>query len=182
MLHSYLYTETDELLNCRAHMETLRRDSNTEGMTDAQLESQHSQLFCAWYRDYVRHMSNKKKKENAQIICLSFLLIKPNYLIWTPCLYLLCSQVDHLDDRQRMAIGDKLVMHFRGPMVSAVQYNRYVVNEKLFRTIVHDVGKMSQNSGVCVLTVDGETYYEKLTQIIEVKYYDRTKYVLFKCD
>jgi hypothetical protein len=35
MLHSYLYTETNELLNHRAHMETLRRDSNTEGMTDA---------------------------------------------------------------------------------------------------------------------------------------------------
>jgi hypothetical protein len=120
--------------------------------------------------------------KDAQIICLSFLFNKLNYLIWTPCLYLLCPQVDHLDDRQRMAMGDKLVMHSRGPMVSAVKYNRYVVNEKLFRTIVHDVGKRSQNSGVCVPTVDGETYYGKLTQIIEVEYYDRTKYVLFKCD
>ena len=72
-------------------------------------------------------------------------------------------------------------MHFRGPMVSTVQYNRYVVNEKLFRTIAHDVGKRSLNSGVCVPTVDGKTYYGKLTHIIEVKYYDRTKYVLFKC-
>ncbi len=26
------------------------------------------------------------------------------------------------------------------------------------------------------------TYYEKLTDIIEVEYYDRTKYVMFKCD
>jgi hypothetical protein len=77
---------------------------------------------------------------------------------------------------------EKLVMHCRGPMVSAVQYNRYVVNEKLFCTIAHDVGKRSQNSGVCVPTIDGEIYYKKLTQIIEVKYYDRTKYVLFKCD
>ena len=58
---------------------------------------------------------------------------------------------------------EKLVMHCRGPMVSAVYYNRYVVNEKLFRTIAHDVGKMSQNSSVCVLTVDGEMYYENLT-------------------
>jgi hypothetical protein len=81
-----------------------------------------------------------------------------------------------------MEIGEKLVMHCRGPMVSAVQYNRYVVNGKLFRTIAYDVGKKSQNSGVCVPTIDGETYYEKLTQIIEVEYYDRTKYVLFKCD
>ena len=30
--------------------------------------------------------------------------------------------------------------------------------------------------------VDGEMYYGKLTQIIEVEYCDRTKYVLFKCD
>jgi hypothetical protein len=33
-----------------------------------------------------------------------------------------------------------------------------------------------------VPTVDGETYYEKLTQIIHVEYYDKTKYVMFKCD
>jgi hypothetical protein len=44
------------------------------------------------------------------------------------------------------------------------------------------VGKRSQNSGVYVPTVDGETYYGELTQIIEVEYYDQTKYVLFKCD
>jgi hypothetical protein len=95
---------------------------------------------------------------------------------------MLCSQVDHLDDRQRMALGEKLVMHCRGPMVSAIEYNRYVVNGKLFRTIAYDVRRRSQNSGVCVTTVDDETYYGKLTKIIEVEYYDRTKYVLFKCD
>jgi hypothetical protein len=67
-------------------------------------------------------------------------------------------------------------------MVSTVQYNRYVVNGKLFRTIVHDVKKRSQNSSVYVQTVDGEMYYEKLTQIIEIEYYDRTTYVLFMCD
>ena len=73
-------------------------------------------------------------------------------------------------------------MHCKGPMVSAVQYNRYMVNEKLFRTIAYDVGRRYQNSGVCVPTLDDEIYYRKLTQIIEVEYYDRTKYVLFKCD
>jgi hypothetical protein len=35
---------------------------------------------------------------------------------------------------------------------------------------------------VCVPTVDGKTYYGKLTQIIEMEYYNRTKYVLFECD
>jgi hypothetical protein len=67
-------------------------------------------------------------------------------------------------------------------MDSTVQYNRYVVNEKLFYTIAYDVGRRSQNNGMCVPTVDGETYYGKLTQIIEVEYYDQMKYVLFKCD
>jgi hypothetical protein len=79
-------------------------------------------------------------------------------------------------------MGEKLVMHCRGPMVLVVQYNKYVVNDKLFRTIAHDVRKRSQNNGVYVPTVNGEMYYEKLTQIIEVKYYNKTKYVLFKCD
>jgi hypothetical protein len=95
---------------------------------------------------------------------------------------MLCSQVDHSDDRQRMALGEKLVLHCRGPMVSAIEYNRYVVNGKLFRTIAYDVRRRSQNSGICVPIVDDETYYGKLTKIIEVEYYDRTKYVLFKCD
>jgi hypothetical protein len=95
---------------------------------------------------------------------------------------LLYRQVDRSDDRQRMEMEEKLVMHCRGLIVSAVQYNRYVVNVKLFRTIAYDVGKRSQNNGVCVPTVDGEMYYGKLTQIIEVEYYDQTKYVLFKCD
>ena len=76
-------------------------------------------------------------------------------------------------------MGEKLVMHCRGPMVSAIYYNRYVVNGKLFRTVTHDVKKMSQNSGVCVPTIDEKMYYEKLTQIVEVEYYNRMKYVLF---
>jgi hypothetical protein len=38
-------------------------------------------------------------------------------------------------------MGEKLVMHSRGPMVSAIQYNIYVVNGKLFLTIAHDMGK-----------------------------------------
>jgi hypothetical protein len=43
-----------------------------ERMTDAQLEIQHSQRFCAWYRDYIRHMSNKKFGK-----CLNYLFVIP---------------------------------------------------------------------------------------------------------
>jgi len=35
---------------------------------------------------------------------------------------------------------------------------------------------------MCVPIVDGDTYYGKLTRIIEVEYYDEPCYVLFKCD
>jgi hypothetical protein len=97
-------------------------------------------------------------------------------------LIVLYSHVDHSGDQRRKEMGEKLVMHCRGPMVSAVHYNRYMVNDKLFHTIAHDVEKRSQNSGVCVPTIDRKMYCRKLTQIIEVEYYDRTKYVLFKCD
>ncbi len=75
-------------------------------------------------------------------------------------------------------MGDKLVIHCRGPKEIASRFNRYVVNGKMFRTVAHDVGKRTQNSGVCVPTVDGLTYYGKLMDIIEVEYYDRTKYVM----
>jgi len=39
--------------------------------------------------------------------------------------------------------------------VTNIKYNRYVVNDKLFRTVAHDAGKRTQNSGVCVPIVDG---------------------------
>ena len=57
-----------------------------------------------------------------------------------------------------------------------------MINGKLFHTLAFDVGKMTHNSGMCVLTVDNETYFRKLAEVIEVEYFDRTKYVMFKCD
>jgi hypothetical protein len=71
-------------------------------------------------------------------------------------------------------LGHKLVMHCRGLKETAFKYNRYVVNDKLFQTLAHDVGRKTQNSGVCVPTIEGETYCRKLTDIVDVEYYDRT--------
>jgi hypothetical protein len=87
-----------------------------------------------------------------------------------------------MDQTCRTQLGDKLVWHSKGPIETAFKYNQYVVNGKLFRTVAKDEEKITQNSGVCVPTVDGDTYYGKLTQIIEVECYDTTRYVLFKCD
>jgi hypothetical protein len=79
-------------------------------------------------------------------------------------------------------LGHKLVMRCRRLKETAVKYNRYMVNGKLFCTLAHDVGRRTQNSGVCVLTVEGKTYYGQLTDIVEVEYYDKTMYVLCKCN
>jgi hypothetical protein len=87
-----------------------------------------------------------------------------------------------LDAQHREEMGDKLVMHCRGPNEITSRFNKYVVNGKMFRTVGHDVGKRTQNIGMCVPTIDGLMYYGKLTDIIEVEHYDRTKYVMFKCD
>jgi len=84
-----------------------------------------------------------------------------------------------MNQTHRTELGDKLVWHSKGPIEMSFEYNRYVVNGKLFRTVAKDEGKTTQNSGVCVRTVDA--YYGKLTRIIEVEYYDTTRYVLFKC-
>jgi hypothetical protein len=91
-------------------------------------------------------------------------------------------KVNGLDDQRREDLGHKLVMHCRGLNETTIKYNRYVVNGKLLCTLAHDLGRRTQNSGVCVPTVEGETYYEQLTDIVEVEYYDRTTYVLFKCN
>jgi len=55
-------------------------------------------------------------------------------------------------------LGHKLVMNCREVKETAVKYNRYVVNGKLFCTLAHDVGRRTQNSDVCVPTVEGKTY------------------------
>ena len=77
-----------------------------------------------------------------------------------------------MDDQQNNELGGKLVIYCRGPRETAVRYNKYVVNGKLFCTLAFDVGKRSQNSGVCVPTVGGITYFGKLIEVIEVEYYD----------
>jgi hypothetical protein len=52
----------------------------------------------------------------------------------------------------------------------------------MFRTMEYNHGKTTKNNGVSVSIEDGPTYYDKLAHIIEVRYYDGSRYVLFKCD
>jgi len=88
-------------------------------------------------------------------------------------------QFGQLDEVCINELGKKLVWDTKGPMQSAVEYNRYVVNSMMFS---HFWKKIKEIEFKTMATVDGPTNYRKLLHIIEVRYYDDTRYVLFKCD
>lgn len=46
-----------------------------------------------------------------------------------------------MDQTHKTELGDKLVWHSKGPVEMALEYNRYVVNDKLFQTMAQDEGK-----------------------------------------
>jgi hypothetical protein len=91
-------------------------------------------------------------------------------------------QVENMDDSQRNELDDKIKSHSIGPVKLALEFKRYVTNGMMFRIRDSENGKSTQNSGVCVSTEDDTPYYGQLTRIIEVQYYDGSRYVLFKCD
>jgi hypothetical protein len=78
----------------------------------------------------------------------------------------------------------------------AKRYNGYIVNGFRFRAKKMDNSRVTQNSGVIVIASttsfssrkdknpkSGElAYYGELTDIIEVRYTEETKFVLFKCN
>ena len=49
-----------------------------------------------------------------------------------------------------------------------------------FHTKDSEVTRKTQNSGVCIATENGVTYYGVLINIIELNYSDKYRYVLFK--
>ncbi|XP_062164972.1 uncharacterized protein LOC133871559 [Alnus glutinosa] len=90
--------------------------------------------------------------------------------------------VENMDDSRRNELDDKIKSHSIGPVKLALKFKRYVTNGMMFRIRDSENGKSTQNSGVCVSTEDDTPYYGQLTHIIEVQYYDGSRYVLFKCD
>ena len=50
-----------------------------------------------------------------------------------------------------------------------------------FRTKDSEATRKTQNSGVYVVIEGGATYYDVLIDIIELNYFDKYRYVLFKC-
>ena len=60
------------------------------------------------------------------------------------------------------------------------QFKRYVINGLKFHTKDSEASRKTQNSGVCVVIEGGATYYGVLIDIIELNYFDKYRYVLFK--
>lgn len=83
-----------------------------------------------------------------------------------------------------------------GPHRTARRYNAYIKNGIRFRIVVIDNRRSTQNSGVTLMAdtmnyssrkgknprVDTVSYYGLITDIIEVRYTNDFKQVLFKCD
>ena len=63
----------------------------------------------------------------------------------------------------------------------AKKFKRYVINGLKFRTKDSEATRKTQNSGVYVVIEGGATYYDVLIDIIELNYFDKYRYVLFKC-
>jgi hypothetical protein len=87
-----------------------------------------------------------------------------------------------MDEIRRNELGEKLRWHMIGPIGSTLEFKRFVDNGTLFGTQDNDQGKTTQNSGVSVFVEDGPTYYDILTLMFELQYYDGSHYMLFKCD
>ncbi|KAF7808003.1 uncharacterized protein G2W53_040164 [Senna tora] len=77
---------------------------------------------------------------------------------------------------------DEVRLLARGPNSEAKSFNKCMINGYSYRTKDHEASMKIQNSGVCVTTEDGVTYYGILKEIIELNYFDKYKVLLFRCD
>jgi uncharacterized membrane protein len=82
----------------------------------------------------------------------------------------------------RNELGEKLRWHAVGPMGSTLEFKQFVNNGTLFCTQDNDQGNTTQNRGVSIFVEDGLTYYDVLTHMFKLQYYNGSRYVLFKCD
>lgn len=87
-----------------------------------------------------------------------------------------------MDNTRKQQLSDKIKWLARGPNTEARRFKRHVVNGFKFRVKSSEETKKTQNSGVCVVVEGGSLYYGILSDIVELNYFDKLRYVLFKCD
>ena len=85
-----------------------------------------------------------------------------------------------MDAFEKKKLSNKVIWLARYPDNEAKQFKRYVINGVKFRTKNSKATRKTQNSGVCVVTEGGATYYGVLIDIIKLNYSNKYRYVLFK--
>ena len=85
-----------------------------------------------------------------------------------------------MDASEKKKLSDKIWLAWYLDHV-AKKFKCYVINGLKFRTKDSEATRKTQNSGVYVVIEGGATYYDVLIDIIELNYFDKYWYVLFKC-
>ena len=85
-----------------------------------------------------------------------------------------------VDEREKLL--EKVIWLAWYPDNELKQFKRYILNGLKFRTKDYEANRKTQNNGVSVATEGGITYYGVLTDIIELNYSEKLRYVLFKCE
>ena len=84
-----------------------------------------------------------------------------------------------MDASEKKKLFDKVRWLVQYPDNKVKQFKCYVINGLKFCTKDSEASRKTQNSGVCVVTEGGVTYYGVLIDIIELNYFDKYQYVLF---
>ena len=87
-----------------------------------------------------------------------------------------------MDVDEREKLPEKVIRLARYPDNEVKRFKCYVLNGLKFRTKDSEANRKTQNSGVSVATEGGITYYDVLTDSIELNYSKKLRYVLFKCE
>ena len=87
-----------------------------------------------------------------------------------------------MDEMMKHQLPNRVRWLAKGPNPEARSFSRYVHNGVKFRTKDNEIGRTTQNSGVCVTVEGGTTYYRRIISIIELNYFGSECFVLFKCD
>ena len=75
-----------------------------------------------------------------------------------------------MDASEKKKLFDKVIWFARYPDNEAKQFKHYVINGLKFRTKDSKATRKTQNSGVCVVTEGGTSYYGVLIDIIKLNY------------
>jgi len=87
-----------------------------------------------------------------------------------------------MDVDEREKLPEKGIWLARYPDNEVKRFKSYVLNRLKFRTKDSEANWKTQNNGISVATEGGVTYYGVLTNIIELNYSKKLRYVLFKCE